>query len=101
MSEIRRHRCHAVGCRVEVHPILLLCDKHWAMVPHSTRISVWMTYRPGQCDDKKPSLSWCLAADDAVQAVADKEGKTVGVTFAGAFYPPPGSMAAPPVQDQP
>lgn len=51
------------------------------MVPYLIRQRVWATYRVGQCDDLKPSVDYCLAAKDAVIAVAHKEGKTPDTTL--------------------
>lgn len=53
----------------------LMCSRHWFMVPMALRAAVWRTYRPGQCDDKRPSEAWHRAADDAIDAVARKEGR--------------------------
>lgn len=52
---------------------MLMCLKHWRMVPRDIQRRVWSTYRPGQCDDKQPSESWHEAADAAIAAVATKE----------------------------
>jgi hypothetical protein len=67
------HRCHARGCKVAVKPELLMCLKHWRMVPRAIQARVWQHYRPGQCDDKRPSEEWHKAADDAIEAVAARE----------------------------
>jgi hypothetical protein len=83
------HRCHALGCLIHVPPEMLMCRKHWAMVPKAYQERVWTTYRNGQCADKGPSFAWCQAADIAVAVVAEKEGKKVhlGKTFEKSFYP--------------
>lgn len=67
------HHCHAEGCRVAVPPEMLMCKRHWFMVPKALREEVWRTYRPGQCDDKTPSEEWHKAADAAIKAVSDWE----------------------------
>lgn len=67
------HHCHAAHCNTEVKPELLMCPKHWRMVPKRIQRLVWKYYRPGQCDDKSPSIEWLEAARQAVIAVADKE----------------------------
>lgn len=36
--------------------------------------AVWNAYRPGQCNDMSPSEGWHIAADAAIQAVAQIEG---------------------------
>jgi hypothetical protein len=36
------HTCHAEGCEVAVPPKLLMCLKHWRMVPKHLQREVWM-----------------------------------------------------------
>src|SRR3989442_10630404 len=67
------HHCHARGCLVPTKPEMLMCGRHWFMVPAALRRAVWMTYREGQCDDMQPSAEWHAAADAAIAAVAAKE----------------------------
>lgn len=54
---------------------MLMCFKHWCRVPRTIQRAVWATYRRGQCDDKSPSEAWHRAADAAIGAVAEKEGR--------------------------
>lgn len=68
------HHCHARGCGVACKPEMLMCRRHWFMVPPALRRAVWATYRPGQCDDMQPSTEWHAAADAAIAAVAKQEG---------------------------
>lgn len=68
------HTCHATGCKASVPPEMWGCKRHWFMVPKKIRDRVWATYRVGQCDDMSPSREYCLAARDAVIAVAQREG---------------------------
>ena len=67
------HRCHAIGCPTHVHPRLLMCGKHWRMVPRALKAAVWSAYRAGQERDKKPSQAYREAARDAIMAVQEKE----------------------------
>lgn len=69
------HRCHAKECVTEVKPTMLMCLKHWRLVPFELQRKVWATYRPGQCSDKNPSPQWVEAARAAIDAVAKREGK--------------------------
>jgi hypothetical protein len=71
------HHCHARGCAVPVKPELLMCLRHWRLVPRGIQRAVWSAYRPGQCDDKRPSQSWHQAADAAIGFVARAEGQPV------------------------
>lgn len=47
-----------------------MCLRHWRLVPADLQRAVWNTYRPGQCNDKRPSPAWHAAARAAIQAVA-------------------------------
>lgn len=68
------HRCHAEGCDATIPPRLLMCRKHWRMVPRWLQRAVWAAYRPGQEDDKRPSLRYLLVQCRARIAVAREEG---------------------------
>lgn len=70
-----KHECHAVGCNVEVPPAMLMCRRHWYMVPKPLRDRVWATYRSGQEKTKDPSDGYMVAHHLAVAAVAEREGK--------------------------
>lgn len=74
MDERRRnHHCHAIGCAVIVVPERLMCKRHWSLVPRPLQQAVWQHYRPGQCDDMRPSREWHTAADAAIKHVAKLE----------------------------
>ena len=68
------HTCHAVGCTKAVPPKLLMCLKHWRMVPNDLQKLVWKHYRPGQEIDKRPSVGYMEVQERAVNAVAQREG---------------------------
>jgi len=68
------HTCHARGCPTPVAPKLLMCAKHWKLVPRLEQAQVWAHYRPGQEVDKAPTKRYLDAADAAIRAVAKKEG---------------------------
>lgn len=70
-----KHRCHAIGCQTETAPELLMCLKHWKMVPHRIKQKVWSSYRSGQCDDKRPSKDFLESAKAAIQSVKEAESK--------------------------
>jgi hypothetical protein len=59
-----------------VRPELLMCRMHWRLVPLRIQRAVWAAYRPGQCDDKRPSAAWTRAADAAIAHVAGLEGRS-------------------------
>lgn len=69
------HCCHAFECHKEIPPKLLMCIRHWKMVPKDIQSLVWKTYRPGQEIDKQPSQEYLLVQRSAVWAVAVREGK--------------------------
>lgn len=68
------HHCHAAGCKTPCKPEMLMCLKHWRMVPREIQKRVWATYVSGQCNlDPAPSAAWHAAADAAIVAVRAKE----------------------------
>ena len=71
------HHCHARGCTTNCRPEYLMCPRHWFMVPRHLANAVLNAYRPGQCDDRRPSAAWFTAADAAIAYVAVKEKKNV------------------------
>lgn len=68
------HLCHAANCKTKVPPKLLMCAKHWRMVPKDIQRRVWKTYRPGQERDKEPSDAYLHAQQSAIAHVALEEG---------------------------
>jgi len=87
------HTCHARDCGEPVPPELLMCRKHWRMVPRNIQRAVWAAYRPGQCDDKQVSDAWMRAADAAIGFVARAEGRPLrlveSVELMAFGFPPP------------
>lgn len=71
------HHCHAMGCNVSTRPEMFMCKRHWFMLPKLNRDQIWATYRPGQCDDRRPSQQYCDAAKSALTVLAKKEGREV------------------------
>ena len=74
-----KHQCHALFCKEEIPPRLLMCFKHWCMVPEGIQKRVLAYYREGQCHDKRPSREYLKAAREAISYVAKLE-KQVGET---------------------
>ena len=72
---VAKHICHAEGCEVEVPPRLLMCARHWRMVPVAIQRAVWATYVPGQEIRKDPTSEYLRVAFEAIHAVAVKEGR--------------------------
>lgn len=69
-----KHTCHAEGCTRAVPPRLLMCARHWGMVPPALQGEVWRHYRPGQESDGKPiTREYADAARAAIRAVAVAE----------------------------
>lgn len=68
-----KHFCHAHGCPTIVPPRLLMCLKHWRMVPRDTQRLIWKYYRPGQEVDKRPSPEYLLVMKVAIEQVYQKE----------------------------
>ncbi len=87
------HHCHASGCSTPTKPEMFMCKKHWYMLTAEHRAKIWATYRAGQCDDWKPSESYCHAARDAVVYLATKEGITPDTKIYDTFLKYPVVMA--------
>jgi hypothetical protein len=68
-----RHTCHANGCNNSVPPRMLMCLRHWRMVPRPLQQAVWATYVPGQEIRKDPTGNYLDAARAAINAVAERE----------------------------
>ena len=75
MTTPPEHHCHAIGCQTVVPQIWLMCRFHWYQVPRRLRDAVWAAYRPGQEIAKDPSPEWLKAAQEALQWVAEREGR--------------------------
>ena len=73
-----KHECHAEGCETPVPPRMLMCPKHWRMVPAQLKAGVWATYVPGQEVRKNPTGEYMVASQAAIDAVAVKEGRLAG-----------------------
>ena len=71
------HYCHAENCTKEVPPRLLMCYRHWKMVPLALQRAVWRHYRPGQEIDKRPTREYLDVMKKAIQAVAEKEAASL------------------------
>lgn len=70
-----KHTCHAYKCEVEVRPSLLMCKKHWEMVPKEIQSRVLQHFNPKQCEKfRRPSMEWLKAAREAVNFVTKAEG---------------------------
>lgn len=67
------HSCHAEGCTKLVPPRLLMCGRHWNMVPRLQQARVWATYRRGQEVTKDPSPEYLVAMREAIATVAQRE----------------------------
>lgn len=67
------HHCHAVGCNTVVPPKLLMCPRHWRLVPGALQAAVWKTYAPGQEIRKDPTDAYIHAAKAAIAFVYKHE----------------------------
>lgn len=67
------HVCHALRCSMPVEPRLMMCKRHWEMVPKTLQQAVWEHYRQGQERDKQPSIQYLLAQRAALRYVATAE----------------------------
>lgn len=67
------HTCHARGCEKPVPPKMLMCLRHWRMVPRPLQTLVWARYVPGQEITKTPTTAYLDVMKQAIDAVAEKE----------------------------
>jgi hypothetical protein len=67
------HTCHATNCNQRIPPCLFMCLKHWRMVPSEMQKRIWATYRPGQETDKRPSVEYLSATQEAIMFVRQRE----------------------------
>ncbi len=78
------HTCHALGCKRTVPPRLLMCARHWSLVPAALQAAVLTHYRPGQERDKRATTDYLSAAKEAIRAVARLEAQPLPVAPADA-----------------
>lgn len=64
--------CAAKGCLARVPSSMLMCHKHWFMVPRTLRDRVWRTYRG---DPVPGGGTYEEAREAAIQFVELKESK--------------------------
>lgn len=69
------HYCHAIDCQTPVPPHLVMCIRHWGLVPSDVQRSIWGAYRKGQERDKRPSQVYLYHQWRAVMHVALQEGR--------------------------
>jgi hypothetical protein len=67
------HTCHAHGCATVVPPRLFACRRHWFALSKNIRDAIWREYRPGQENDKEPSLRYLAVQQFACAYLAFKE----------------------------
>ena len=71
---LNRHTCHARGCEKAVPRKMLMCGRHWAMVPTDLKLAVWAVYVPGQEERMNPTDEYLKVSNLAIEAVAKMEG---------------------------
>lgn len=54
---------------------MLMCTRHWRMVPRDLQRKVWLHYVPGQEIKKNPTSEYLEVMREAIRAVAVKEGR--------------------------
>jgi hypothetical protein len=68
------HTCHAADCDRVVPPRLLMCLKHWRMVPGDIQRMVLVHYNRGQEVRKDPTEAYLAVQALAIAVVAKAEG---------------------------
>ena len=67
------HTCHARGCHEAVPERMLMCRRHWRMVPPALQRRVWAEYVPGQEVRKDPTSAYLEVAQAAIDVVFARE----------------------------
>lgn len=73
------HHCHAQGCTAPVRPAIFVCGRHWKLLPKPLQRAIYVVYRPGQEDDKKPSRGYMIVQTTCRIAIAQAESRGVDV----------------------
>lgn len=63
--------CFVPHCPRQIGQRMLMCARHWRMVPAHLQDEVWRTYRRINDD----LSAWCLATSRAALAVIEREAK--------------------------
>lgn len=79
------HSCHAHGCDKPVPPRMFMCPRHWYSLRKPMRDAIWREYRPGQENDKRPSLRYLVVQKRAVAEVAFKPNDEAAAVAAGPY----------------
>lgn len=64
------HRCHGHGCGRSVPPRLFACRTCWGKLRAPLQRAILREYRPGQEEDKKPSLRYLVVQQRAIGEIA-------------------------------
>lgn len=79
------HACHAHGCEVQVPPAMFMCKEHWYALPKRLRDAVWREYRPGQENDKQPSLRYLAVQQRAIAELVFKPNDEAAAALAAPY----------------
>lgn len=71
--------CYARGCQEPIKPHLLMCRRHWDMVPFGLKAEIWRTYRNGQEQRGDASPAYLRAAAECRVAVAEAEARAAAI----------------------
>jgi len=75
------HHCHANACQEPTEPPLLMCRKHWRMVPTHFKAAVWNAYRNAPSPGRSRNRAYLTACAAAVEYVARVEGVDEGNSY--------------------
>lgn len=74
----RDHECHWPSCSKQVPPAMWGCREHWMMLPRFLRQKIWATYRPGQENDRRPSIGYLAAAEQVQEWIRQRYPNITG-----------------------
>lgn len=67
------HHCHAMWCKTSCAPRLLMCPKHWLMVPKELQDEVYRTVKLRGKSIDQTWAAWWRAQANAINHVAKIE----------------------------
>jgi hypothetical protein len=72
MATTFTHKCYAAECPYVLPANLLMCKRHWFLVPQGIRNRVWALYRAGK-EGTVEHRAACQAAREAVARITGKD----------------------------
>ncbi len=69
-----KHECAAPGCHAQIPPHLVMCQRHWFMLPRGTRQAINDVYQRGPTGGRSTDPRFLALVQDAAAWLAEHEG---------------------------